>query len=425
VLNAEGDFVGFDVVIGNPPYVSHDKIEYRKYLEVNYYSFEAFADLYCYFFEKGMIILTEKGFLNFITSNSFLRAEYGRPLRDLFNNKGQFLQLINIEDAQVFEDAIVNTVIAHFAKGIKGFKSQIVNQKYNLEDNFIDFIDKHSFEYVYKDFDLRSWNLAQTNEIRLLKKISEKGPTLDQLQTKIRLGIATGSNKAFVIDRELANELISKDPNSQELIKPLLRGRDIDRYTYEQEKFILLTKNGINVQEQYPAVFSYLNDFGEKFKKRGAKGKFWYNLRACSFFDDFKLPKIIWIELSDENRFAACHDEVYLLNSAYFMIPPEGLDIQFLTGLLNSRLIKFYLALIANTSGMGTKRWIKIYVKEFPIARNAPIEERIKKMVTDIEYSKKQDPTADTSALEAEIDGLVYDLYGLTEEEVGVVEGVG
>jgi type II restriction/modification system DNA methylase subunit YeeA len=178
VLDEEGSFVGFDVVIGNPPYISHDKIEYREYLKSTYKCFEAFADLYCYFFEKGISLLNSRGYLNFITSNSFLKAEYGKPLRDYFNEFGQFVQLINIEDAQIFEDAIVNTVVANFAKGRNDIKSQIVNQKYNIQNNFIDFIQNHSFDYTFKDFKIKSWNLAKPEQINLGRKISEMGKSL-------------------------------------------------------------------------------------------------------------------------------------------------------------------------------------------------------------------------------------------------------
>lgn len=425
VLNDDGDFVGFDVVIGNPPYISHDKIDIRNYLKEHYECFEAFADLYCYFFELGIQVTKEKGTLNLITSNSFLRAEYGRPLRELFNRNGQFSYLLNIEDAQIFEDAIVNTVIADFQKGYKNLRSIIVNQAYGLKENFRDFIANNFFEYSFEDFDTQSWNLSKPDYLIVGRKIKNAGRTLEDLGTKIRLGIATGSNEAFVIDKETASTLIEKDSDSRELIKPVIRGRDISRYSYVQSKYILLTKNGVDVQEDYPAIYDYLDKFGENFKKRGAKGKHWTNLRACSFFDDFKESKIVWIELSDTNKFAISNEEVYLLNSAYFLLPPKGISIHFLLGLLNSGLIKFYLGLIANTSGVGTTRWINIYVKEFPVSRNANLELEVSSIVSQILTIKKEDPNADTSALEKEIDALVYTLYGLTEEEIAIVEGTG
>ncbi len=423
VLNEEGDFVGFDVVIGNPPYISHDKIEFRQFLKSNFRCFEAFADLYCYFFEIGISILNNKGNLNFITSNSFLKAEYGKPLRDYFNNNGQFVQLINIEDAQIFEDAIVNTVIANFTKNKFDIRSQIVNQKYDINENFLDFIERNSFYYHFDDFKVNNWNLAKVEQINLGRKISKKGKTLEEIGAKIRLGIATGSNEAFVIDEFTANKLIELDSKNIELIKPLLRGRDINRYHFKQEKYILLTKNGIDVKKEYPAIYDYLDSFGDDFKKRGAKGNHWTNLRACSFFDDFKEPKIIWIELTDTNKFAISDNEIYLLNSAYFLIPPKDLNIKFLNGLLNSKVIKYYLRLIANTSGVGTTRWINIYVKDFPVARDVMIESKINEVVNKVIFLKKQNPSTDTTELESQIDQLVYQLYNLTEEEIAIVEG--
>jgi len=409
-------------VIGNPPYISHDKINFRNYLKHNYETFEAFADILCYFFEIGVKILKFNGLLNFITSNSFLKAEYGVPLRKYFNTKGQFIELLNIHNTQIFEDAIVNTVIALFRKGSFNFKTKVINNEYDLSDDFEIFINSNYFNYSFKDFELPSWNLVHPDYLAVGRKINKKNRTLETLGAKIRLGLATGYNEAFVIDKKKANELIMLDPKNREIIKPLLRGRDIFRYYYKQEKFILLTKNGVDVKNDYPKIYDYLNSFGEKFKKRGAKGKHWTNLRACSFFDDFKKPKIVWIELSDLNKFTISKDEVYLLNSAYFLIPPEDLDIYFLLGVLNSKLMLFYLRLIANTSGMGTARWINVYVKKFPIARKDSIEKIITNKVQNIISIKQQDPSADTSALEAEIDRMVYDLYGLTEEEIKVVE---
>jgi hypothetical protein len=177
---------------------------------------------------------------------------------------------------------------------------------------------------------------------------------------------------------------------------------------------------------EYPDVFKHLDSFGDAFRKRGARGTHWTNLRACAFFEDFKREKIIWIELSDVGRFALCSDEVYLLNSAYFMIVPPKYDAKYVLGVLNSRIIRFYLSQIAETSGMGTSRWINNYVKEFPIPSVSQMREAaIKALVTRILSAKATDPAADTSAWEREIDRRLYELYGLTEGEIAIVEGSG
>lgn len=142
------------------------------------------------------------------------------------------------------------------------------------------------------------------------------------------------------------------------------------------------------------------------------------------FFDDFKKEKIVWIELTDIGRFALSQDEIYLVNSAYFMIPPANINIKYLLGILNSKLIYFYLGLIAETSGMGVSRWINNYVKEFPIVQTSDDKQAsIISLVDAILTAKRISSLANTTLIEKRIDQLVYKLYGLTEEEIKVVEG--
>ncbi|PHQ85489.1 MAG: restriction endonuclease subunit M [Thalassobium sp.] len=488
---------GFDVVIGNPPYVSHDRVDNKKYLSATYESHQGFADLFCYFYELGVKLLKKDGVLSFITSNSFLKAEYGAPLRNFLLNNSTLLEIINVEDAQVFSDAIVNSSILSLQKNSnKKGKCLIVNKKYELSIDFWSYIESNKFYYEQLDFDELPWNLIRPETLKLRNKIKGENLTLEELDTKIRLGLATGSNEAFIVTEEIKRELITQDPNSVELIKPMLRGKDIEQYYYNLPPlYLLLTKNGIDVQEDYPAIYNHLDSFGESFKNRGAKGQHWTNLRACSFFDDFKKEKIVWIELTDKGRFSKCTDEIYLLNSAYFLLPPKGYSIGYLITLLNSKLIKFYLKQIANTSGVGTARWINIYVKEFPIYEaNIEIQtecDNLEKTITnklishnninkaftkyiqsqiklekisrklqnwhtlefgdfikelnkaikkaggakltkmdemewmDVFETKKaeaQTLKAEIDKTDAEIDAMVYELYGLSEEEIKIVE---
>ena len=190
-------------------------------------------------------------------------------------------------------------------------------------DSFEDFVKSKGFNYSQADFDAKAWNLVAPKLVELQRKLESSGKTLEQLRTKIRLGIATGSNEAFLIDEEKKRKLCEKDPVNAEIIKPILRGRDISRYSYAlSEQYILLAKNGVNVKRDYPEIYKHLESFGNKFKNRGARGQHWTNLRACSFYDDFKKEKIVWIELTDLGRFALCNEEIYLLNSAYFFIAP-------------------------------------------------------------------------------------------------------
>lgn len=482
---------GFDVIIGNPPYVSHERIDNKDFLKTKFTSFSPFGDLYIFFYELSINIINKNGISSLITSNSFLKAEYGKPLRKLVIKETNIEEVINIENTQIFSDATVNTVILTFSKNKqKNSNALIVNSEFN-EIDFNDFISKNSYTYMQNEFDELSWNLIKPNVLKARKKIKGNNKTLEDYQTKIRLGIATGDNNAFIIDEEKKKEFLNQNLKNNEIIKPILRGRDIDRYNYTfPNLYVLLTKNGIDVEHEYPNIYDYLDNFGEGFKKRGAKGQHWTNLRACSFFEDFKEEKIIWIELTDVGRFSLCTDEIYLLNSAYFLIPPKEFNSKFLLSILNSKVIKFYLKQIANTSGVGTTRWINNYVKDFPIPlinfteqnkfiiksedmilytnslyeqsqkfqrtiqrkfnlEDLPkklqdwylltyaefIKELAKKKVKlslseeaewedyfETESKKAQDLKAQIDNTDKEIDQMVYELYGLSEEEIGIVE---
>ena len=418
---------GFDVVIGNPPYISHDKIpkQLKAKIKNDYESYQPFADAYCYFIEKALALQSKRGILSFITSNSYLRSEYGVPIRNLLRSKNILLRVLNIEDSQVFESAIVNVAITVSRKptNLRDVSCIVVNSPFS-GDSFEEFVEINGFNYPQEYFDSKSWNLAEPKLVELQRKLEASGKPLEQLRAKIRLGIATGSNEAFLIDEDQKRKLCEKNLDNAEIIKPILRGRDISRYSYTLPKqYVLLTKNGVNVERDYPDIYEHLESFGNKFKNRGAQGQHWTNLRACSFYDDFKKEKIVWIELSDVGRFSLCNDEVYLLNSAYFLLPPSDIDSKFLLGILNSSTIRFYLGLVAETSGMGTSRWINNYVKEFPIPVVAPEQQTgLIKIVNQILKAKTADWEADTAALEKEIDKRVYALYNLTQEEIAMVE---
>ena len=418
---------GFDVTIGNPPYISHDKIPKQLKTEIRdrYQSYQPFADVYCYFIEKAIELQNQQGILSLITSNSYLRAEYGAPIRRLLQSKNMLLRVLNIEDSQVFESVIVNVAIIVSRKptNLTDDFCIVVNSPF-AANSFEDFVKNNGFNYPQAYFNSRSWNLVEPKCVELQRKLESSGKTLEQLRAKIRLGIATGSNEAFLIDENKKWEFCERNPVNAEIIKPILRGRDIFRYSYTSAgQYILLAKNGVNVQRDYPDIYEHLDSFGDKFRNRGAQGQHWTNLRACSFYNDFKKEKIVWIELTDSGRFALCNEEVYLLNSAYFLLPPSGIESKFLLGVLNSSALRFYLSLIAETSGMGTSRWINNYVKEFPIPEAACDQQAlIIELVDQILNVKRTDPDADVSDLENEIDQIVYLLYDLTPEEIAIVE---
>jgi hypothetical protein len=423
---------GFDVVIANPPYVSHDKLESKNELKKKYSAFEPFADLYCYFLELAVGLQNPNGIFCFITSNSYIKARYGKPLRSVLRKRTTLLELIDIEDYQVFDTAIVNTAVILARRGSwLDVQCIVVNARHDGME-FSSFVKKNTKYYTQNDFIVEPWSLASRDKLQIINKIIAAGKTLEDHNVKIRLGIATGANEAFLLDEETKSRLIQKDSRNSEIIKPVLRGRDIYRYGYSLDKqYVLLTKNGINVHRDYPTIYTYLEKFGDDFKNRGAQGNHWTNLRNCAFYDDFKKEKIVWIELTDEARFALCDEEIYLLNSAYFLLPPLKFPAKYLLGILNSQLIQFYLSMIAQTSGMGVTRWINEHVKKFPVPEpQKPISDDIIKKVTNIleitkdkDYPGNHEKEARVKELEHQINQLVYELYGLTPEEIAVVEG--
>lgn len=414
---------GFDIVFGNPPYLSHDKLTDKHAFEVNYQSYEPFADIYCFFIELGNRILNSRGILCFITSNSYLRSNYGLPLRKFLSNNSSLLSLINIEDYQVFDTAIVNTsiLISSRVTESRNIGCSVVNTPYEPHLSFRTFVDTHNFTIDQQEFQTNTWVLLPPEILRIKKIIDSAGRTLEDYETKIRLGLATGANHAFVIDDATRADLIRKNHKNADLIKPILRGRDIHKFHYEEPSaYILLTKNSINVKKDYPDIYKYLSSFGVKFKKRGAQGKHWTNLRACSFFDDFKEEKIIWIELSDIGRFAICRDEIYLLNSAYFLIPPKQFNSKYLLGILNSDVIQFYLSIIAETSGMGTNRWINNFVKLFPMPESSKqVQVEIGNLVDSIIGSVPG--SAEHQNLLDQLNLQVANIYNLSEVHMRVI----
>src|SRR3989338_8920192 len=185
---------GFDVIIANPPYVSHDKIKEKEVLKTQFSVYEPFADLYCYFLEIGVRLQNPRGTICFITSNSYLRADYGRPLRDFLSEKNAVLAIINIEDFQIFDTAIVNTAVLISERRDKKDEAKciVVNTSYDNRDSFDRFVEQNKFPYTQQEFRAKAWYLLTPSNLALKKKIESGGQSLESIGTKIRMGIATG-----------------------------------------------------------------------------------------------------------------------------------------------------------------------------------------------------------------------------------------
>ncbi len=236
----------------------------------------------------------------------------------------------------------------------------------------------------------------------------------------INYGIKTGFNEAFIIDNKTKEALIAEDPYSKEIIKPVLRGRDIYRYRTKWASFWLIdTHNGyddvpaIDINK-YPAVKAYLDGHYEQLAQRYDKGNTLYNLRHCSYHTEFAKEKLFWIDLTEQGRFAYDDGEMFCINSAYML---TGNSLKYLCAVLNSALVTWFMQSNALNSGMGTARWVRFTVDRIPIPIiNAADQEPFIQIVDRIQDALTTQ--SDTAALESDIDALVYDLYELTTEEI-------
>lgn len=248
-----------------------------------------------------------------------------------------------------------------------------------------------------------------------------------RLRYAIYRGITTGLNDAFVIDNQTKEALVAADPKSAEIIRPVLRGRDIQRYRANWAGLWLIdTHNGysgasaIDVDD-YPAVKAHLNGYFPQLAKRYDKGRTPYNLRNCAYHADFAKEKLFWADMATKGRFAFSEEESYCNNKGYIM---TGKSLKYLCAILNSSLVTWWVRSIAATTGMGLTEWTIVTVERIPVPEISAAKQRpFMRLIEQILAAKDTNPAADTAAWETEIDSLVHELYGLTTEETQAITG--
>ncbi|OOG75562.1 Eco57I restriction-modification methylase domain-containing protein [Algoriphagus sp. A40] len=439
VLNDEGDFVGFDVVIGNPPYIRQEEFSTLKpYLQSRFQTFAGTADLYVYFVELSMNLLKDSGDFVFIIPNKWMRAGYGKALRTYV--KGFAIhELLDFGDLQVFEEATTYPLIIALGKSSPGANFNAVNlATLDFPNGMENYLRENKLEVSPAGLSEEGWTLTDSRSQALLFKLKSQGvPLSEYVDGKIFRGVLTGLNEAFVIDLETKERLITEDPRSAELIKPFLAGRDIKRYQQpKSDKFLILIKNGqtkalfgdldeakafAKISDVYPAVMAYLKNYEAKAKARYDKGQYWWELRACDYYGEFEKEKIIIPAIVKGASYCFDNEGNYS-NDKTTIIPKNDLV---LLGIMSSKTIDFYLKSIASTKQNGYFEYKPVYISQLPIINPEPeIKDQIEELVAEILEIKKQEPTADAIKLEIEIDQVVYGLYGLNEEEIGIVEGL-
>lgn len=370
---------GFDVVIGNPPYVQLQKDGGKLgnlYKDAGYTTFARTGDIYLLFFEKGCRLLKlEQGLLSYITSNSWLKAEYGKRLRRFFSENHTPMRLLEM-GKDIFENAIVDTSILLVREG-KSEETSIAVDMDRLPD--IRFPPSRKVWGPLRYEGERPWSALSSIERGIMDKMEAIGTPLKEWDIDINYGIKTGYNAAFIIGSETRAKIIAQDPKSTQIIKPVLRGRDIQRYRAQWAGLWLIdTHNGygdvppINVDE-YPAVKAYLHRHYDRLASRQDKGRTPYNLRNCAYHEEFKKKKLFWMDLTERGRFAYEEGTMFCANTAYMV---SGSSLKFLCAALNSDLITWFIKNSALNSGMGVPRWVRFTVERLPIPMQTAEEQR-------------------------------------------------
>jgi hypothetical protein len=454
VLNEEGDFVGFDVVIGNPPYIRQEEFSAIKpYLKNRFKIFNSIADLLTYFVELGFDILKERGTFQFIISNKFTRANYGKEMRNFLLENTQLTHFIDFSGLPVFDEATVDASVLGF---IKTRNSKLSFTYANVDKDEFDISNFENYLYRIKQqfpqelLTENTWAFEKPQVLAIKQKIENQGVPLRDWDISINYGIKTGLNEAFVINGSKKDELMGQDFKGNHLVKPLLRGRDIQKYfpNYQDLWLIHIPKgytiknilsNNQNklsdpiprygyvefdeawdwLQKEFPLITRHLSQFKVIAEKRLDMGDYWWEQRACAYLGCFELPKIIYPNMTKYLPFVLDFDNNYYHNDKSFHLITDR--IYWLVSFLNSKLFDYCFRNNFPELLGGTRELRKVFFDKIPVLQITQEEEiPFKEIVNKILTLKKNGQ--DTALLEAKIDQMIYQLYGLSEEEIKSVE---
>ncbi|MGI7169810.1 class I SAM-dependent DNA methyltransferase [Campylobacter coli] len=460
ILDDDGNFKGFDLIIGNPPYIRQEELkELKPHLAKNYKVYKGTSDIYTYFYELGFNVLKDRGgVLSYITSNKYTRAGYGEALREFLLKNVKVLEYTDLNGIKVFDSATVDTSILCFEKS----KSKDNKFKYLALSNEI--LKTCAYDIgLYKDFaefsqnslSKESFTFSDENTSALKAKIERIGTPLKEWQgLNIYRGILTGYNEAFIITTEKRNEILAncKDEAEKErtakLIRKMLRGRDIKGYSYEWaglwvifipwhfpnvEKPKTMSENEQDLKEQYPSLYKHLLSHKERLSKRnkdetGIRYE-WYCLQrwGANYYQEFEKEKIVYSEIVRKPQFYLDVNLNFYAEATSFILTGENL--KYLIAFLNNDFVAFIFKTFYAGGNLGENgfRYKKAFLEKLPIpkinSKNQKLANELVNLVDEILKAKEQDKNANTQELENKINSLVYKLYNLTEEEIKIIEG--
>ncbi|EAL3933983.1 class I SAM-dependent DNA methyltransferase [Campylobacter coli] len=446
ILDDDGNFKGFDLIIGNPPYIRQEELkELKPHLAKNYKVYKGTSDIYTYFYELGFNVLKDRGgVLSYITSNKYTRAGYGEALREFLLKNVKVLEYTDLNGIKVFDSATVDTSILCFEKS----KSKDNKFKYLALSNEILKTCAYNIG-LYKDFaefsqnslSKESFTFSDENTSALKAKIERIGTPLKEWHGLIIYrGILTGYNEAFIITTEKRNEILAncKDEAEKErtakLIRKMLRGRDIKRYSYEWAGlWVIGTFPSLKIDiEQYPALKQYLSQFLPRIEQSGEKGcrkktsnKWFETQDNIAYYEEFEKEILVWKAVGRNLAFALTEKNTLVSAPSSFISADANL-LKYFCGILLSHVLKWLILQISDTTGAGDLMLNNQSLERLSIpkinSKNEKIADELISLVDEILKAKEQNKNANTQELENKINSLVYKLYNLTEDEIKIIE---
>jgi len=397
---------GFDIVIGNPPYIRQEQLsEFKPLWQRNFECYDGVADIYVYFFERGLQLLKEGGFLAYISPNKYFRSGYGKKLREFLSTKTTIEQIIDFGDAPVFDAITYPSIIVLRKSPPRQNEARIFtwNPAEQIE-KFSIVVASNSSTLSQKELTADSWHLESKSTLNLLEKLRKAGKPLgDYVDGKFYYGIKTGLNEAFIVDRTTRDRLIAEHSSSVEVLKPFLRGKDIKRWSINfDEQYLLFIPwhfplhddaNIIGASEQaeqvfrqnYLAIYKHLLNFKTNLSSRNEEETGiryeWYALQHCAatYWKEFEQPKIVWGNLAVEPKFAFAQAGFYVNAPANIIVSGS----KYLLGVLNSRVTQYLVSQSAAERQGGYLEYKPMYISPLAIPEQ-PKNENISNLVNPI-----------------------------------------
>lgn len=424
---------GFDIVIGNPPYVQLQKDGgklAKLYQNFQYDTFERTGDIYSLFYERGVQLLKDKGILCYITSNKWMRVNYGASTRKFFAEKTHPLLLIDFGNVQVFDAATVDTNILILQNKPRVKKNESkeaiavrINNDFNIEyQSLQEYVSNNG--YILSTLNHNAWVVGEKDIYNIKEFIEGQGKELREWNININRGLLTGLNQAFIIPENIKEQLIKEDPKNIEIIKPILRGKDIYAwYPIFANFWLINAHNGIkakgvksiDVKKDYPSIYKWFLQFKEEMIKRSDQGDDWTNLRNCAYLEDFEKPKIVYVELSKYLPFIYDKFGKFYVDKTCFFITGDSLP--FLTCFLNSKLYKFCFSDNFSELQGGTRVQSKVFFEKIRVKQINNVKEKPFTKIVDYLVVLKEENSQENNDkfmfiyFEQIANALIFELY--------------